>query len=55
MDVIFRSLTIRGVMIYAYEKEFCTALNEMAPLVKNVKEINKELINLLFLMFFRAI
>jgi hypothetical protein len=37
MYVLSRELTIRGIMVYSYVKEFDTALNELAPLVKKVK------------------
>jgi len=34
MDILFRELTIRGFMVYSFEKEFGTAFNELVPLVK---------------------
>jgi hypothetical protein len=38
MDILFHELTIHGFMISSYQKDFHTALAEMAPLVKKVGE-----------------
>lgn len=43
MDILFRGLTIRGFNVYSFVTEFGTALNELAPLVKKVKEENKQI------------
>lgn len=34
IDILFGELTIRGFMVYSFEKEFGTAFNELVPLVK---------------------
>lgn len=39
MDILLHELTIRGFMVYSYQKEFPTAFNELTPLVKKVKDM----------------
>ncbi|CAF4292159.1 unnamed protein product, partial [Rotaria sordida] len=34
LQILANELTIRGLMVMSYDKEFDTALNEMAPLIK---------------------
>ena len=36
MDILRLELTIRGFMVYSFEKEFDTALNDLVPLVQKV-------------------
>ncbi len=38
MNILFGELTIRGFFVHTYAKEFGTALNELVPLVKKVRE-----------------
>jgi len=33
-NILSRELTIRGLVVYAYQEEFGTAFNELVPLVK---------------------
>ena len=37
MDILGRELTIRGFMVYSFEKEFDTAFNYLVPLVQKVE------------------
>ena len=42
MSIVFKELTIQGIYITTYIKEFDKALNEMVPLVKKVIKFSLE-------------